>query len=245
MTTRAQVLEAVTVFSQGTHAIPCINPYAGRGSGPFDRPWSVFFSYVCDNTLFSDILRSMSMKNVLVIILIFTLIGNFCFAYNLEELNSMLKEEKQKDTTQLVLSWGSLIVELVGVAGFFSFIGLYSSDRSDDDALLWAGISGVASVVGLIGVLIFSFDYPLIGKKAKRIEHAISLKKGNLTDQKSIDGIADGIIFIGMKREHLLMSWGEPNDINQTVGSWGTHEQFVYGSQYVYVENGVITSWQN
>lgn len=43
-------------------------------------------------------------------------------------------------------------------------------------------------------------------------------------------------------------SWGEPDDINRTTGSWGTHEQWVYGEydcDYLYFENGVLTSIQN
>ena len=57
-------------------------------------------------------------------------------------------------------------------------------------------------------------------------------------------------IFIGMSRDALIASWGEPNDINTSVGSWGKHEQMVYPGKsrhkhtYVYVENGTLTSWQ-
>jgi len=54
-------------------------------------------------------------------------------------------------------------------------------------------------------------------------------------------------IRIGMTCDMLLLSWGKPTEINRSVGSWGTHEQFVYRDydSYVYVENGKITSWQN
>lgn len=52
-------------------------------------------------------------------------------------------------------------------------------------------------------------------------------------------------IWIGMTKEMLLESWGRPNDINRTVGNWGVHEQCIYTSAYVYVENGVVTSWQD
>jgi hypothetical protein len=48
-----------------------------------------------------------------------------------------------------------------------------------------------------------------------------------------------------MTREMLIESWGSPNDINRTVGSWGVHEQMIYGEVYVYVENDVVTSWQD
>lgn len=51
----------------------------------------------------------------------------------------------------------------------------------------------------------------------------------------------------GMTREEVVASIGRPNDINTSVGSWGKHEQWVYGksSFYLYFENGILTSWQN
>jgi hypothetical protein len=52
-------------------------------------------------------------------------------------------------------------------------------------------------------------------------------------------------IMIGMTKEMVLDSWGRPNDINRTVGSWGVHEQWVYSSSYLYFENGKLTSWQD
>ena len=63
-------------------------------------------------------------------------------------------------------------------------------------------------------------------------------------------------VFLGMSEFALICSWGYPipfggGAINESVGSWGTKRQYVYrrGSyskpQYVYVENGKVTSWQN
>lgn len=47
----------------------------------------------------------------------------------------------------------------------------------------------------------------------------------------------------------VLAILGRPNDINETVGSWGRHEQWVYnkagGAMHLYYfENGILTSWQ-
>ena len=51
---------------------------------------------------------------------------------------------------------------------------------------------------------------------------------------------------IGMSKEACILSWGEPEDINKTSGSWGVHEQWVYGSHsYLYFTNGRLTSIQN
>jgi hypothetical protein len=53
-------------------------------------------------------------------------------------------------------------------------------------------------------------------------------------------------IWIGMTEEMLLDSWGNPEDINQTVNRYSNRKQYVYGlGQYVYVENGKVEAWQN
>ncbi len=53
---------------------------------------------------------------------------------------------------------------------------------------------------------------------------------------------------IGMTREQAIAGWGRPRDINRTSGSFGVHEQWVYGeygSGYLYFEDGVLTTIQN
>lgn len=50
---------------------------------------------------------------------------------------------------------------------------------------------------------------------------------------------------IGMYEYELKALLGLPESVNTSVGSWGTHKQYVYPSGwYVYVENGKVTSWQ-
>lgn len=58
--------------------------------------------------------------------------------------------------------------------------------------------------------------------------------------------IADGRVARGMTKEMAREAWGEPDDINVSVGSWGRHEQWVYDrwDSYLYFENGKLTSWQ-
>jgi len=71
-------------------------------------------------------------------------------------------------------------------------------------------------------------DSEFLSKVGKRIEEFMIEK--NITHE--------------MARE----SWGEPNDINRTVGSWGVREQWIYGdilnAKYLYFKNGRLTSWQ-
>ena len=47
-----------------------------------------------------------------------------------------------------------------------------------------------------------------------------------------------------MMDKQVLSSWGEPKERNKTVGSWGVHEQWIYGERYIYIQNGVLTSYQ-
>ena len=51
-------------------------------------------------------------------------------------------------------------------------------------------------------------------------------------------------VCIGMSKDYVLLSWGKPNNINKSIGRWGTHEQWVYGRSYLYFENGILTSMQ-
>lgn len=62
--------------------------------------------------------------------------------------------------------------------------------------------------------------------------------------------IAEGKVVLGMTKEMCKESWGEPDDINVSIGSWGRHEQWVYehyysSDSYLYFENGKLTSIQN
>ena len=53
---------------------------------------------------------------------------------------------------------------------------------------------------------------------------------------------------IGMTSDQVLKetSWGKPRSVNRTTTTRGTREQWVYGyPNYLYFENGVLTSIQN
>ncbi|MFH1373839.1 MAG: hypothetical protein ABII79_08600 [bacterium] len=54
-----------------------------------------------------------------------------------------------------------------------------------------------------------------------------------------------GVISLGMTCEQVRLSWGPPSDVHRSVGSWGIREQWVYRTQYVYFENGIVTSYQD
>ena len=62
--------------------------------------------------------------------------------------------------------------------------------------------------------------------------------------------MATGKVMIGMTAEQVRRSWGAPTKVNASIGKYGRHEQWVYDrgnyqSQYVYVQNGLVTSIQS
>lgn len=60
-----------------------------------------------------------------------------------------------------------------------------------------------------------------------------------------VQAIKDQKVVLGMTAKQVELSWGKPEDVNRSVGSWGVHEQWVYGRQYIYLENGKVCSFQD
>jgi hypothetical protein len=54
-------------------------------------------------------------------------------------------------------------------------------------------------------------------------------------------------VSLGMtQKEVLASSWGKPKHVNRTISRSGTREQWVYGGHnYLYFENGILTTVQN
>lgn len=76
----------------------------------------------------------------------------------------------------------------------------------------------------------------------RRLEKIKRYHELGFTDRE-ITAIENRKIFIGMSEKALLLSWGNPEHINTSIGSWGTHKQYCYpNSVYIYVENEYITS---
>lgn len=65
-------------------------------------------------------------------------------------------------------------------------------------------------------------------------------------DAKTWEAVKNRRIFIGMSKEQVVLSWGEPNEINRTNTQHSSSEQWVYANyNYVYFENNLVTSIQN
>ena len=79
-------------------------------------------------------------------------------------------------------------------------------------------------------------------KEQKERKAALYRKYGKATAEL----ILEGKVRIGMTREMCREAWGSPEDVNTMSGSWGVHEQWVYGTNsYLYFENGTLASIQN
>ena len=58
--------------------------------------------------------------------------------------------------------------------------------------------------------------------------------------------IANGRVRVGMTQEMCRAAWGEPTSVNRTTTGRSTTEQWVYDyGNYLYFENGVLTTIQN
>lgn len=84
---------------------------------------------------------------------------------------------------------------------------------------------------------------------AHRVAYADSHPELSSMDREAI---LAGQIYMGCSRDLLIASWGQPRQVHRTVTEYGVHEQFVYGTYsrygspvFVYVKDGVVTSWQN
>lgn len=87
------------------------------------------------------------------------------------------------------------------------------------------------------------YDKFIVAKQKKKDwEREMIRKYGKSNGQL----IIDSRVKIGFTKKMCEESWGYPKDINKSTGSWGVHEQWVYGAgSYLYFENGKLTSIQN
>lgn len=117
---------------------------------------------------------------------------------------------------------------------------VYKNDLMFEEAMS-RGLFTNKQLIGAIGGRIYRIDMMLEEAKSR----------GLFTDEE-IKLIKEKKIRIGMSEEALIASWGSPRKVNRSVGRYGVHKQYVYGSHsgystptYVYVENGKVTSWQD
>ncbi|MES2224201.1 MAG: hypothetical protein V4469_04695 [Patescibacteria group bacterium] len=62
--------------------------------------------------------------------------------------------------------------------------------------------------------------------------------------KKTCDMVSNKEIAIGMTAEQVRLSIGKPDKINTTTTANANHEQWVYGVDYVYFDEGIVTAVQ-
>lgn len=78
-------------------------------------------------------------------------------------------------------------------------------------------------------------------KRSKRLSYLIGKYS-----QPYADRIFQHKVWVGMSKDEAIESWGKPKDINTTITENMEREQWVYGEgQYLYLENGIVTTIQN
>lgn len=60
------------------------------------------------------------------------------------------------------------------------------------------------------------------------------------------EAILNHRVKIGWTKSMCIASWGKPYDINRTITTYGSHEQYVYSlKKYLYFENGILRAIQD
>jgi hypothetical protein len=70
-------------------------------------------------------------------------------------------------------------------------------------------------------------------------------EKNSDWDIDSCEAIDGNEITVGMNAEQVRLAWGNPKRINTTVLTNRTREQWVYGTNYVYFNDGIVSSMQS
>lgn len=103
-----------------------------------------------------------------------------------------------------------------------------------------------------VSLILSRSTYMSVGRDLGDVQRAFYLSDPAKAVKKwgkaTIEAIAARQVRAGMTGEQVRVSWGSPDHVNTSSGSWGQHEQWVYGeppnSSYLYFENGRLRSVQ-
>lgn len=95
----------------------------------------------------------------------------------------------------------------------------------------------------------FFLDYENEFIDSEKYNHMFSLKNSEKYKLKfgtaNWNMILMGKIKIGMTKEMCRISWGKPDDINETIIAGYKTEQWVYPNNYIYFEKGILKTIQS
>lgn len=84
-----------------------------------------------------------------------------------------------------------------------------------------------------------------IQKENQRISDIESYVKNNPKFKKFGKDARKKTVTLGMPEDLVYLSLGKPARVNRSVGRYGVHLQLVYGGSYIYIRNGLVSSWQD
>jgi hypothetical protein len=91
-------------------------------------------------------------------------------------------------------------------------------------------------------------EYSNLSEQAKRR----FLRENYFYTDMVIDAIINEEVFAGMTTDMALFSWGQPDEIEQRSGTWGSVEKWTYGVtsqgegfKYLHFKNGRLDEWRD
>jgi len=116
-------------------------------------------------------------------------------------------------------------------------IGLYTKTRSENNLGVACKYCKEAIVYAQNEM---PSNYDTMSEIVNKCRNLISDFEEKVSNAKNQDKI-----ILGMSKNDVISAWGKPSNINRDIYPFGTHEQWVYGSSYVYFENDVLTAIQS
>ena len=77
----------------------------------------------------------------------------------------------------------------------------------------------------------------------KNMEAEINKRK--LINKDHLAWIFKKTLNIGANECEMLAALGLPDNVNRTVSTNHINKQYIYGGNYIYIEDGLVTSWQD
>lgn len=149
------------------------------------------------------------------------------------EFNKLLEAKNYFDAATMMSFCGNTFPDKYGSLYNDSLIKYYKRDVENKNNHVNTRLSALN---------LLSKDYPEEAKIYEKLKYSLEVESMRLEKaERKKQGVR-----IGMTAEEVVDSmWGKPQSINRTIGSWGTHEQWVYGGRnYLYFENGILKSIQ-
>jgi tetrahydromethanopterin S-methyltransferase subunit G len=179
------------------------------------------------------------------------------------EWKTRLADLEDKYEKQKTWHWTSIAASGAGAIGILYGISVLAQPADDYDysedqkpVIGWTSL-GIAIPLaggGLWGALSTQRRMDSTESRIEELERKVSERLqedwGSVpehdVDSREGEAILNEEIYVGMSTSAVRQSLGEPDDINRTVTEYGTREQWVYEDRdmYVYIEDGVVQSWQ-